>query len=75
MYRGSLSVLMYYKLTKPLDDFAPGTVFKRISTYGEDHIEACKLEPIGGRGLPPKRLRPTEKELEELFVETDAPVA
>ena len=54
MYRGSLSVLMYYKLTKPLDDFAPGTVFKRISTYGEDHIEACKLEPIGGRGLPTK---------------------
>jgi len=66
---------MYYKLTEPVDDFASGTVFKRISRYGEDHIEACKLEPIGGRGLPTKRLRVTAEELDELFVETDAPVA
>ncbi len=66
---------MYYKLTEPLDDFASGTVFKRISSYGEDHIEACKLEPVGGRGLPTKRLRVTDEELKELFVETDAPTA
>jgi len=66
---------MYYKLTEPVDDFEPGTVFKRISRYGEDHIEACKLEPLGGRGLPTKRLRVTADELDELFVETDTPAA
>lgn len=66
---------MYYKLTDPVDDFEPGTTFKRISRYGDDHIEACKLEPLGGRGLPAKRLRVTETELDELFVETDAPTA
>ncbi len=66
---------MYYKLTESVDDFSSGTVFKRISSYGEDHIEACKLEPIGGRGLPTKRLNVTADELDELFVETDAPTA
>jgi len=66
---------MYYKLTEPVDDFEPGTVFKRVSRYGEDFIETCKLEPVGGRGLPAKRLRPTDEELETLFVETDAPAA
>ena len=66
---------MYYKLTQPVDDFEAGTVFKRISRYGDDHIEACKLEPLGGGGLPAKRLRLTAEELEELFVETDAPSA
>lgn len=66
---------MYYELTEPLDDYEPGTIFKQISTYGEDHIEACKLEPLGGHGLPTKRLRPTEEDLEELFVETDSPAA
>jgi|GEM_PF-1673034 len=68
-------MLMYYELTESYDDFAAGTVFKRISSYGENHIEACKLEPIGGRGLPAKRLRPTDEELETLFVETDTPAA
>jgi len=66
---------MYYELTKPFDEYSPGTVFKRISVYGEDHVEACKLEALDQGGVDIKRLGVTDEELDELFVETDAPTA
>jgi hypothetical protein len=64
---------MYYELTNSFNGYSPGTVFKRISVYGEGHVDACKLEALDQGGVATKRINVTEAELDELFVETNEP--
>lgn len=68
-------VTMHYQLTESYNGYSPETVFKRIAVYGEDHVDACKLEALNQGGVATKRFSVTENELDELFVETDAPTA